>query len=98
MICDLRLTIRRCQREEALIDCGPRVTVCRAEGLGSVNVPSNCAKRLECVVFSDALPMTRCVMTAGALPKAVLKPPQSRRFATSEALLALAPGFRPVNH
>jgi len=55
-----------------------------------------CAKRLECVVFSDALHTTGCVMTVGAVPRAVLKPPQSRRFATSEAFLSLAPGFSPV--
>ena len=71
---------------------------CGTEGVECVNVPPNCAKRRECVVFSDAWLMTGCVMMLGGLPRAVLKPPQSRRFATSEALLALAPGFSPVNH
>src|SRR6266496_4786537 len=96
MIYDLRFTICSSRREEALIGCGLRITDCGTEGVECVNVTPDYAKRLECVVFSDALHTTGCVMTVGALPGAVLKPTQSRRFATSEALLSLAPGLRPL--
>jgi hypothetical protein len=103
MIYDLRFTIDAAsratgsrRREEALLDCGWRIPGCGAEGIDCAEVLPNGAKRLECVVFSDALRRARGVMTTGALARAVLKPPQSRRFATSEALLSLAPGFSPV--
>jgi len=60
------------------------------DGVG--DVPPNCAKRLECVGFSDAFRLT----VAAPPPRAVLKPPQSRRFATADTFLALPPGLSPV--
>ena len=92
MIYDLGLTICASRREEALTRPGVRSAERGAEVGEFANVPPNCAKHLECVAFSDAFR----VMTAGA-PRAVLKPPRSKRFATANAILSLAPGFSPVS-
>jgi hypothetical protein len=82
MIYDLRFTIGSSRREEALTERG---------------APPNSAKRLDCVVFSDAFRTTKRMMMIGApQPRAVLKPPQSKRFAKADALFSLAPGFSPV--
>ena len=80
MIYDLRLMICRSRREETLTDCG-------------VQRALNRAKRLECVVFSDAFRATAPTRTVSiARAKAVLKPPQSKRFATAHKPLSRVAG------
>src|SRR5437667_803003 len=52
----------------------------------NTTVLAECAKRLDCVVFSDAFRFSHRTRPAFASQaKAVLKPPHSRRFATSFA-------------